>query len=330
MTEHEFYRNEIATPEQLPDVESQATPMPPSAHNAAPAGLEQPAVPPILENPATEPPPVKPLPCDPDAAPTAIPHTDDKVSETPTDDASGELVNPVKRRRGRPKRQDSAAMADATASEEVGTSSPPSPPDGPPALTVTANSAADDDNDPFSPRNLAITQNFTELTETKRLLTSVRVGKPNREAWFRASTNPEHWIVGTVLELKGVSEETFWVTHSLRDELSGEPCVKLVRLILCVDRAGNPFFLKAAHTDPHGRSQPWAESLLEAATAAKTMWVRVVWSQTTRCYEVSTAAIQAEPKWPTESIHELLRIAFRGRVIDTLDHPVIRQLRGLE
>jgi hypothetical protein len=35
-----------------------------------------------------------------------------------------------------------------------------------------------------------------------------------------------------------------------------------------------------------------------------------------------------EPQWPGIGFEELLRIAFKGRYIDSLDHPVLRRLRG--
>lgn len=185
-----------------------------------------------------------------------------------------------------------------------------------------------DDADPFSPQNLALAQTFAEMTETKRLLTTVRVGKPNKEAFVRTSPDPNHWIVGSVLELKDQGDETYWLMPTVRDALIGEPCMKAVRLILAVDRPGNPFFWKIGLPDPSGRSQPWVDSMVEAATVAKSKWVRVSWSTATRGYEVLTAEIKAEPKWPTESIKDLLNIAFRGRVVSSLDHPVLRALRG--
>ena len=33
-------------------------------------------------------------------------------------------------------------------------------------------------------------------------------------------------------------------------------------------------------------------------------------------------------RWPEESFTELLKVAFRGRVVDRADHPVIARLRG--
>jgi hypothetical protein len=36
-----------------------------------------------------------------------------------------------------------------------------------------------------------------------------------------------------------------------------------------------------------------------------------------------------EPEWPDKSLSELLRLAFKGdRLIDSLNHPVLRELAG--
>ena len=36
----------------------------------------------------------------------------------------------------------------------------------------------------------------------------------------------------------------------------------------------------------------------------------------------------AEPVWLEATLQQLLEIAFKGRLIDTMDHPVLRRLRG--
>ena len=36
-----------------------------------------------------------------------------------------------------------------------------------------------------------------------------------------------------------------------------------------------------------------------------------------------------EPVWPNKPFKELLRIAFRGRTIDNVEHPTVKQCRGL-
>ncbi len=35
-----------------------------------------------------------------------------------------------------------------------------------------------------------------------------------------------------------------------------------------------------------------------------------------------------EPQWPETSFKDSLRTAFKDRLIDTLDHPVLKRLRG--
>ena len=48
-------------------------------------------------------------------------------------------------------------------------------------------------------------------------------------------------------------------------------------------------------------------------------------------YEVTVAeAITIEPQWPAGvTFQDLIRIAFRERLITSIDHPVVKRLRGL-
>jgi hypothetical protein len=37
----------------------------------------------------------------------------------------------------------------------------------------------------------------------------------------------------------------------------------------------------------------------------------------------------SEPEWPDKPLTEILQIAFRDRIVDSENHPVVRRLRGL-
>jgi hypothetical protein len=37
----------------------------------------------------------------------------------------------------------------------------------------------------------------------------------------------------------------------------------------------------------------------------------------------------ADPKWPEQPFQELLRIGFRDRLVNSLDHPLVKRLHGL-
>jgi hypothetical protein len=47
-------------------------------------------------------------------------------------------------------------------------------------------------------------------------------------------------------------------------------------------------------------------------------------------YEISEATGNwPEPEWPDLPFQEILRIAFRGRIVDTTDHALVRRLKGM-
>jgi hypothetical protein len=44
--------------------------------------------------------------------------------------------------------------------------------------------------------------------------------------------------------------------------------------------------------------------------------------------ETVAESVMAEPEWPELSFQELVRIAFRDRMITSLEHAVVKRLRG--
>jgi hypothetical protein len=62
---------------------------------------------------------------------------------------------------------------------------------------------------------------------------------------------------------------------------------------------------------------------------AETQWVRSVANKAVGGYDMLVAeAALSEPEWPDTSLDELIEIAFRGRIIQSPDHPVVAQLLG--
>jgi hypothetical protein len=73
----------------------------------------------------------------------------------------------------------------------------------------------------------------------------------------------------------------------------------------------------------------WHRSAAEAAEVAMRRWVRVKANMSLGAYEIHEAASTIpDPEWPDVSFKELLRIAFRDRLVDRSDHPLIKRLRG--
>ena len=58
-------------------------------------------------------------------------------------------------------------------------------------------------------------------------------------------------------------------------------------------------------------------------------WVQVIADQDAGIYTVAVAEDDLEaPESPSQSMEELIKLAFKRRTVDSLDHPVFKQLRG--
>jgi hypothetical protein len=197
---------------------------------------------------------------------------------------------------------------------------------GPPANT--AQPAADPPPDPFDPANLRLSQNFLSSGAVKRHLTTVPVRKPTREEFVRIRPEAEYTLDTLVLELKD-SREIYVIAPALPDELATEPTVSPRRLHTAISRQGTLFLWPAKLPPSDGRADRWSESMLEIVEAAKTDWIRVQSDMGVGAYVYSTpVATLPPPDWPTIALPEILRLAFKHNYIDTLDHPVLRRLRG--
>lgn len=169
-------------------------------------------------------------------------------------------------------------------------------------------------------------QDFGAALGVKKVLTRVPVRKPANTEFFRASTAMEHHFLAMVLELKQESE-TYLVTQAVQGVLP--ELLRPVELRIAVDRYGNIFIIPVPLPGHDGRRNPWHESLAAAVLEAETNWVRMTANKHIGAYELHVALNDlGSPKWPERSMPELLQIAFRGRLVDSIDHPVVQQLLG--
>jgi hypothetical protein len=182
--------------------------------------------------------------------------------------------------------------------------------------------------DQFDPGALRLSQDFAAGLGVKKHLLTVPVRKPDKAWWVRVHPSEDYRLQTMVLELKE-EQETYLVAQSLWQELAGESTLSPRFLFTAVNRLGVPFLWPVRLPGPDGKPDHWSRTALEAATLAQKNWVRVTANLSLGAYEVaSAAASMSEPKWPEQTFRELLGIAFKGKFIDSWDHPVLKQLRG--
>jgi hypothetical protein len=181
--------------------------------------------------------------------------------------------------------------------------------------------------DPFDPANLRLSQAFTETVPVKKLLTTIPVRKPNKQTFFRVHSSPEYRAVFPIIDLKDDGEE-YIVVKALVPELINEIVHK--QLCLAITRQGTVFFLPLRLPGPDGKDMKWWSSMREHADRAQSEWLRVMANRDLGAYDVIQAVENlGVPEWPTLGFWELIKIAFRDYLITSLDHPVVRRLRGL-
>jgi hypothetical protein len=183
--------------------------------------------------------------------------------------------------------------------------------------------------DPFDPAALRITPELAATTGVKKVVLTIPCRKPHKSAFIRAHPDPEYRITTGTIELDEERGELYLVTPHLMAELAIEPAFRPRMLVTAITRQGALFLWPLNMPRQDGRVDEWTRTGLEAMQYATKSWVRVYANMTSGGYEVAQATGQLpDPEWPELTFREILRIAFRDRLINSLDHPVIRRLRG--
>ena len=102
-----------------------------------------------------------------------------------------------------------------------------------------------------------------------------------------------------------------------------------MELFTVIDRQNNLSLVPVPLPGANGVRNSWHESRLQALMRAKSVWLRISSNNDLKGYDIFEAtASLPEPTWPDITLNELLEIAFRGRILATVDHPVVQEKLG--
>ena len=180
--------------------------------------------------------------------------------------------------------------------------------------------------DIFNPENLRLDQDFAETIGVKKLVTTIPVKKPSPQDFIRVNPAPAYRLSVGIIELKE-DREVYLVMPSVAAVVSEE--MYRATLFTAINRQGVAFLWPVRLPSPDGRQSEWQRSAAEAAELAMKGWVRVRANMALGAYDIFQAStLIPEPEWPELSFSEMLSIAFKERVVSSLDHPVLKRLRG--
>ena len=173
---------------------------------------------------------------------------------------------------------------------------------------------------------LRISASYGATLGVKKLLTRVPVGKPKKGNFFRAHTSEDMTFTAMLLEQKEVNE-TYLVAPDVAQEIND--LVNAVQLHAVIDRHNNVSLIPVPLPGEGGNRNPWHQSLAQAVEKSKFKWIRIAANMPLGGYDVFEAeASLSEPEWPEHDIEALIEVAFRGKIISSLEHPVVQSLLG--
>lgn len=175
-------------------------------------------------------------------------------------------------------------------------------------------------------KSLRLPANYGATLGVKKLLTNVLVGRPKKPQFFRTHISDGMTFPGMILENKE-ARESYVVVPGVAQEIS--ELVRPVILHAAIDRQDNVFLIPVPLPGEDGNRNPWHESLAQAVEHAKQKWIRISANMHVGGYDVYEAEGELpEPEWPEHDIDALVQVAFRGKIIDDLDHPMVQALLG--
>ncbi len=171
-----------------------------------------------------------------------------------------------------------------------------------------------------------LSQDFESMAGVRKEIVTIPVRKPDRQSFIQVHPGEEWRMNALILELKE-DRENYLVLPHLLEALPEEFIPK--HLFTCQTRQGVPFLWPVRMPGRDGRLDQWNQSALLIINEYSGQWIRVVPNMGLGGYEVIVPNNEfPPPHWPPEGFQSLLRKAFRGKIIENLDHSVLKRLRG--
>ncbi len=180
--------------------------------------------------------------------------------------------------------------------------------------------------DPFNPAALRLAPGTAAgAIGVKRKHLAIKCCKPDKQEFVRVHPDESFRLDTAIIEDK-TTREAYLVAPALWPELPD--FIVPVRLCAAVNRHGTPFLWPAKLPDKD-RPMAWHQTMLEAQELAVRAWVRVQADMSAGSYAVFEATGNLpEPEWPELSFQDMLRLAFKLRFIDSMEHAFVQDLMG--
>jgi hypothetical protein len=190
------------------------------------------------------------------------------------------------------------------------------------------NAPVDATLNPFDPAALRLDQSYPDTVGVKKHLKTVPVRKPDRNWFVRVHPHESYRLTPAAIIEEENDREIYLLTPQIAQQFPDE--FMAVTLYTAINRQGVLFLWQVRLPGLDGKHSDWFRSAMEAAEMAMGVWTRVRANMSLGAYEPFEATGQlSEPEWPDVPFPEILKVAFRDRIVDRTDHPVLQRRLGL-
>jgi hypothetical protein len=194
------------------------------------------------------------------------------------------------------------------------------------SINTQATTSDNNQSSPSSIGALRLPASYGANFGVKKVLMTVPVGRPKKQQFFRAHSDSSMRFDAFIYEDKENGD-----TYVLNNEAAQviPQLIRAVTLRLVIDRHNNVSLIPVPLPGEDSKRSSWHDSLASAVDLAETSWIRIVANMHVGAYDVHQAEGNIpDPEWPDASMEKLVEVAFRGKVIQDIDHPVIQTLLG--
>ena len=174
--------------------------------------------------------------------------------------------------------------------------------------------------------DMSYVDDSTEIEE----ISSIPVRKPGKEKFFRVHPCDEYSITLQLLEITDDRNlNGHYVVLPTEDKnldqffRENKDMIKKKTIVLCEDTAGKHFVWVVA---PPSSDYLWHKSARKASDEARRKWTRI--QPDSNCYKVTTIDNPNKPNWPKEQFDQILDTSFEGKIIESMEHRVVKYLKG--
>ena len=195
---------------------------------------------------------------------------------------------------------------------------------------ITAVSDEDPDDERPDPLNPDLYRVSGPTAQVEAGILAVPVRKPNRQEFVRVHPDPEYTRDVELLEFTGGGgdKELYLVAPQVRPMVSDDLRPYLLHTAISRDKV---LFLWQVRitADSNDGGRRWSQTALAATAEAKELWIKLQSNRALGGYEIVRAVTDhGDPKWPGLTFNEIFAIAFRDKLVDSVEHPVIQKITG--